>query len=199
MPACPTVAHFTTHFAVLPDPRVERTKRHQLIDILVIALCATVCGADDFVAITDWGRAKRNWLQERLGLELKNGIPSHDTFGRVFARLDPHAFAPCFVAWTQAVKTHTKGQVIALDGKQLRHSFDTASNKAALHLVSAWAAKSRLVLAQAKVEQESNEITAVPKLLELLDIQGCIVTLDAMGCQKAVAKQIVAQGGDYVR
>ncbi len=114
MPACPTVAHFTTHFALLPDPRVERTKRHQLIDILVIALCATLCGADDFVAITDWGRAKRNWLQERLGLELKNGIPRHDTFGRVFARLDPPAFAPCFVAWTQAVKTHTKGQVIAL-------------------------------------------------------------------------------------
>ena len=137
MPACPTAAHFTTHFAALPDPRVERTKRHQLIDILVIALCATLCGADDFVAITDWGRAKRNWLQERLGLELKNGVPSHDTFGRVFARLDPHAFAQCFVAWTQAVKTHTKGQVIALDGKQLRHSFDTASNKAALHLVSA--------------------------------------------------------------
>jgi len=169
MPGCPTAARFTTHFAALPDPRVERTRRHQLIDILVIALCATICGADDFVAMSDWGRIKKDWLQQRLGLELKNGIPSHDTLGRVlrpppvavFARLDPNAFAQCFVAWTKALHTHTAGQVIALDGKQGRRSFDTASGKAALHLVSAWATKSRLVLAQAAVEQNSNEIVAV--------------------------------------
>jgi predicted transposase YbfD/YdcC len=197
-PASPVSPTFTVHFAALPDPRVERTRRHQLLDILVIALCATLCGADDFVAMAAWGRAKKDWLKERLGLELENGIASHDTFGRVFARLDPQAFANCFVAWTKALHTHTKGQVIALDGKQLRRSFDAASGKAALHLVSAWATKSRLVLAQTKVEENSNEITAVPKLLALLDIEGCIVTLDAMGCQKTIAKQVVEQGGDYV-
>jgi predicted transposase YbfD/YdcC len=198
MPACPTAARFTTHFAALPDPRVQRTRRHQLLDILVIALCATICGADDFVAMSDWGRIKKDWLQQRLGLELKNGIPSHDTFGRMFARLDPNAFAQCFVAWTNALHTHTRGQVIALDGKQLRRSFDTASGKAALHLISAWATKSRLVLAQTAVEQNSNERVAVPQLLTLLDIEGCIVTLDAMGCQKQIARQIKDQGGDYV-
>ncbi len=111
----PISAAFVTHFAALPDPRVERTKRHQLLDILIIALCATICGADDFVAIAAWGQAKKDWLHDRLGLSRENEIPSHDTFGRVFARLDPDAFAQCFLAWTQAIKTHTKGQVIALD------------------------------------------------------------------------------------
>lgn len=200
MPICPTTAaaRFAMHFAGLPDPRVARTRRHQLFDILIIALCATICGADDFVAMAQWGRAKRDWLQQQLGLELRSGIPSHDTFGRVFARLNPEAFARCFVAWTRVLQTHTNGQVIALDGKQLRHSFDTATNKAAVHLVSAWATKNRLVLAQTAVQQNSNEITAVPELLKLLDIQGCIVTLDAMGCQKDIARQIREQGGDYV-
>lgn len=186
------------HFADLPDPRVARTQHHALLDILVIALCALICGADDFVAIARFGQAKQTWLKERLELELPCGIPSHDTFGRVFARLDPMAFADCFVAWTQQLHTRTKGQVIALDGKTLRHSFDTASGKGAIHMVSAWASDSRLVLGQVKVDAKSNEITALPILLKMLDVSGSVVTADAMGCQKAIAQQITEQGGDYV-
>ncbi len=189
---------FIKHFADLPDPRLARTQRHALLDILVIALCALICGADDFVAIARFGQAKQAWLRERLALELPSGIPSHDTFGRVFARLDPTAFADCFLAWTQQMHTQTAGQVIALDGKTLRHSFDTASGKGAIHMVSAWASDSRLVLGQVKVDAKSNEITALPVLLKMLDISGSVVTADAMGCQKAIAQQITEQGGDYV-
>lgn len=184
------------HFADVPDPRVERTRLHALLDILVIAICATICGADDFVAIAAWGRAKEDWLRQRLALP--NGIPSHDTFDRVFRRLDPEAFARCFLTCVEAVRTATDGEVIALDGKRLRHSFDTASGQAAIHMVSAWATENRLVLGQVKVDDKSNEITALPALLRLLDISGCLVTIDAMGCQKAIARQIVEQGGDYV-
>jgi len=186
----------TTCFAVLPDPRVERTRLHALTDILVIALCATLCGADDFVAIAAWGRAQAAWLRQRLALP--HGIPSHDTFDRVFRRLDPEAFARCFVAWVEAVREATDGEVVAVDGKTLRHSFDRASGQAAIHMVSAWATQNRLVLGQRKVAAKSNEITAIPALLALLDLHGCIVTTDAMGCQKEIARQIVAQGGDYV-
>jgi predicted transposase YbfD/YdcC len=186
------------HFLNLPDPRIERSKRHQLVDILIIALCALISGADDFVSIENWGHAKKDWLTDRLGLQLPGGIPSHDTLGRVFARLDPEAFCRCFVAWTKAIKACTGGQVIALDGKELRHSFDTATGKGAIDMVSAWACKSRLVLAQKKVDPKSNEITALPQLLSLLEVAGCIVTIDAMGCQKEIAKQIIQQGGDYV-
>jgi predicted transposase YbfD/YdcC len=186
------------HFAVLPDPRVARTQRHMLLDILVIALCALICGADDFVAIARFGQAKEVWLRERLELELPSGIPSHDTFGRVFAHLDPEAFGHCFLAWTQEMHIQTEGQVIALDGKTLRHSFDAASGKGAIHMVSAWASESRLVLGQVKVDAKSNEITALPLLLAKLDLSGAIVTTDAMGCQKAIAAQITGQGGDYV-
>lgn len=186
------------HFADLPDPRTERAQHHDLIDILVIALCALICGADTFVDIARFGHAKRSWLQERLGLLLPNGIPSHDTFGRVFARLDPNAFGQCFQAWTQALHRQTQGQIIALDGKMLRHSFDTASGKGAIHVVSAWASGSGLVLGQVKVDDKSNEITAVPLLLEMLELAGCIVTTDAMGCQKAIASQVQEQGGEYV-
>jgi predicted transposase YbfD/YdcC len=190
------LSSLTVHFADLPDPRVERTRRHALLDILVIAICATVCGADDFVAIAAWGRAKEGWLRQRLALP--NGIPAHDTFDRVFRRLDPQAFSGSFLAWVQAVRTATDGEVIAFDGKTLRHSFDTASGKAAIHMVSAWATENRLVLGQVKVDDKSNEITAIPALLRLLDISGCLVTIDAMGCQRAIARQIVEQGGDYV-
>jgi predicted transposase YbfD/YdcC len=190
------LASLTRHFADLPDPRVERTRLHLLGDILVIAICATICGADDFVAIAAWGRAQEGWLRQRCALP--HGIPSHDTFDRVFRRLDPEAFAGCFLAWVQAVRTATEGEVIACDGKTLRHSFDTASGKAAIHMVSAWATANRLVLGQVKVDEKSNEIPALPALLRLLDIKGCIVTIDAMGCQKAIARQIVEQGGDYV-
>jgi predicted transposase YbfD/YdcC len=186
----------TEHFAVLPDPRMARTRDHALVDILVIALCAVLCGADSFTEMEAWGRAKETWLRERL--TLPNGIPSHDTFNRVFARLDPVAFTACFQRWTEALREPTQGQVIALDGKTLRHSFDRATGRGALHVVSAWAAENRLVLGQVPVAEKSNEIIALPHLLTLLDVAGCIVTIDAMGCQKEIVRQIVTQGGDYV-
>lgn len=186
------------HFVDLVDPRVERAQRHDLLDILVIALCALICGADTFVDIARFGRAKQSWLQERLGLLLPNGIPSHDTFGRLFARLDPDAFGRCFRAWTQTLHTQTAGQIIALDGKMLRHSFDTASGRGAIYMVSAWAGASGLVLGQVKVDDKSNEITALPLLLKMLDLCGSIVTVDAMGCQKTIAAQVREQEGDYV-
>jgi predicted transposase YbfD/YdcC len=184
------------HFADLPDPRMERTRLHALTDILVIAICAIVCGAEDFVAFEAWGRAQEAWLRQRL--PLPNGIPSHDTFDRVFRRLDPEAFSRCFRAWVDTVREVTAGEVIAFDGKTVRRSFDRASGKAAIHMVSAWATQNRLVLGQVKVDDKSNEITALPALLRLLDINGCVVTIDAMGCQKAIARQIVEQGGDYL-
>jgi len=183
-------------FADLPDPRVERTRWHSLVDLLVIALCAMICGADSFNDFEDWGQAKEAWLRERLALP--HGIPSHDPFNRVFSQLDPEAFTACFLRWVEALREPTQGEIIALDGKTLRHSFDTAGGRGALHVVSAWAATNRLVLGQVKVDDKSNEITALPALLSLLDVQGCIVTMDAMGCQKEIARQIVAQGGDYV-
>ena len=186
------------HFAALPDPRKERTQSHKFMDLLVIALCALIGGAEGFTDMEAFGKAKESWLKERLGLELENGIPSHDTFGRVFAALDPQAFSSCFIAWTQAIQSVTKSEVVAFDGKTLRHSFDTATRKAAIHMVSAWASSRALVLGQVKVEDKSNEITALPALLALLDITGCIVTTDAMGCQKLIAAQIKEQGGEYV-
>ena len=186
------------HFSDLPDPRNGPAQRHALLDILAIALCATICGADTFVDIARFGKAKEAWLKERLGLALPSGIPSHDTFGRVFAEIDPNAFGQCFQAWTQELHRQTAGQLIALDGKMLRHSFDTASGKGAIHMVSAWAGGSGLVLGQVKVDAKSNEITALPLLLAMLDLSGAIVTTDAMGCQKAIAKQVTEQGGDYV-
>jgi predicted transposase YbfD/YdcC len=197
MPA--STASFVEHFAALPDPRTgNNAKLHNLMEILVIALCALLCGAEGFTDMERFGRAKEDWLKERLGLRLENGVPSHDTFGRLFARLDPEAFSACFIAWTQAIRTRTKGGVIACDGKQLRRSFDTAVGQAAIHMVSAWAESNRLVLGQVKVEDKSNEITAIPALLSLLDIEGCIVTCDAMGTQKAIAEQVIEQKGDYV-
>jgi predicted transposase YbfD/YdcC len=193
-----SVSPFVEHFGALPDPRVDRTKRHLLLDILVIALCAVICGAEGWEDMEAFGRAKEPWLRERLGLALPHGIPSHDTFRRVFARLDPTAFGSAFCAWTQTLRLQTEGEVIALDGKTLRHSFDTAAGAAPIHLVTAWAAQNRLVLGQVPVADKSNEITAFPALLALLDLAGCTVTIDAMGCQKEIARQITEQGGDYV-
>lgn len=187
---------FFEHFSDLPDPRIARAKKHLLIEILFIAVCTIICGGESFTDMELFGKAKEAWLRKLLALP--HGIPSHDTFGRVFARLNPQAFGEYFLRWTAALHEATQGEVIALDGKTVRHSFDAATGHAALHLISAWASKSGLTLGQRKVEGKSNEITALPALLKLLDVKGCIVTLDAMGCQKELADQIVEQGGDYV-
>lgn len=192
----PAPTSLAAHFSHLPDPRVRRTRRHALVDILVITLCAVICGADDWVAIAHFGRAKRKWF--RRFLALPHGIPSHDTFGRVFAALDPEAFQRAFLAWVQTLATLLPGDVIAVDGKTLRRTFDTASDTAAIHMVSAWATAQGLCLGQIKTAAKSNEITAIPKLLELLALAGRIVTIDAMGCQTAIARTIHAKGGDYV-
>jgi predicted transposase YbfD/YdcC len=184
------------HFAALEDRRVERTKLHPLVSILVIALCAVICGAESWDEIALFGKAKEAWLTTFL--DLPHGIPSHDTFNRVFAALDPKQFQACFVAWMQAVAEVLPAQVIAIDGKTVRRSHDRANGKAAIHMVSAWASTNRLVLAQVKVDDKSNEITAIPELLRALAIGGCVVTIDAMGCQREIAQQIVEQDADYV-
>ncbi len=190
------VATIEKHFGGVEDPRMDRTKLHKLFDILVIAICAVICGADNWVAVEEWGRAKQAWLSQFL--ELPNGIPSHDTFGRVFSLLDPEQFGNAFLSWMQAVAEVTQGQVVALDGKQLRGSHDAELGKRAITMVSAWATANHLVLGQLKVDEKSNEITALPKLLKLLELHGCIVTIDAIGCQKEIAKTIREQGADYI-
>lgn len=184
------------HFSGLEDPRIERNKLHPLLNILVIAICAVICGAENWVDVALYGNLKKEWLEQYL--DLSNGIPSHDTFGRVFRRLQAEAFQACFLAWVKAIHQITHGQVIAIDGKELRRSMDQTLGKRAIHMVSAWASDNRLVLAQQKVDAKSNEITAIPALLEMLEIAGCIVTIDAMGCQTEIAQQIVDQKGDYV-
>jgi predicted transposase YbfD/YdcC len=186
------------HFASLEDPRVERTKLHALLSIVTIALCAVISGAESWDDIEEFGRAKAEWLKSFL--DLPNGIPSHDTFNRVFQALDPKQFQACFLSWTRAVAGVLSG-VIALDGKTLRGSHGQPNDKAAkqsIHLVSAWAAQNRLVLAQVKVDEKSNEITAIPELLRALVLEGCIVTIDAMGTQREIAELIIERKGDYV-
>jgi len=187
---------FMDHFSKLPDPRVDRTKLHRLLDILVITLCAVISGAEGWSDIAQYGLARQDWLETFL--ELPHGIPSEDTFSRVFARLDSEAFGRCFAEWTRSIKKATGAQVVSIDGKSLRHSFYTATGKASIQMVSAWANESRLVLAQQKVDAKSNEIKAIPALLDLLDLEGCIVTIDAMGTQKDIAEQIIAKKADYV-
>jgi predicted transposase YbfD/YdcC len=167
-----------------------------LSDILFIAICTVACDGEGFTDMEVFGRAKQEWLRKYL--ELPGGIPSHDTFGRVFSIIDPEAFTECFVNWTQAIHVATAGEVVALDGKTVRHSFDTATGKSALHLVSAWASENGLALGQVKVDDKSNEITAIPKLLEMIDVKGRIITTDAMGCQKDIVKRIIEKKGDYV-
>jgi predicted transposase YbfD/YdcC len=184
------------HFADLPDPRQRQNREHNFIDILVIAICAAICGADDWVAVEQFGCAKQSWFESFL--ELPSGIPTHDTFWRVFRHLDAEQFQACFIAWISSVQELTAGEVIAVDGKQLRRSHDAPAGKAAIHMVSAWATANSLVLGQRKVNEKSNEITAIPDLLEKLEISGCIVTIDAMGCQTKIAETIIAKGADYL-
>jgi predicted transposase YbfD/YdcC len=184
------------HFATLTDPRRDHLKAHRLVDILTIALCAVICGADDWVEVETFGQAREAWL--RTFLALPGGIPSHDTFGRVFARLDPDEFRRCFVSWVQAVVGDPGQQVVAIDGKTLRRSHDRRAGKDALHLVSAWATISGVVIGQVATHAKSNEITAIPVLLRLLALEGAVVTIDAMGCQTAIAAQLVEQRADYV-
>jgi len=190
------VATIAEHFRGVQDPRVERTKEHPLVNIIVIAICGVICGADSWVDIEHFGQAKAEWLAQFL--ELENGIPAHDTFGRVFARLDPEEFQAGFVSWIQAVSQITAGEIVAIDGKQLRRSHDGRLGKKAIYMVSAWAVGNHLVLGQRKVDEKSNEITAIPKLLKMLALAGCIVTIDAMGCQTDIAAEILAQDADYV-
>jgi predicted transposase YbfD/YdcC len=187
-------ARIQDHFAELSDPR-RREVMYPLVNVVVIAICAVICGADDFVAIARFGRTKREWLERFL--DLKGGIPSHDRFNAIFAALRPAEFESCLLSWISAVQEITAGQVIAIDGKTLRRSFDAASSKAAIHMVSAWATANHISLGQVVVDAKSNEITAIPKLLEMLDLSGALVTIDAMGCQTEIAQQIVAGGADY--
>ncbi len=187
---------FQAAFADLEDPRMDRTKEHCLLDIVAIALCAVICGADSWVAVEEFGKAKQTWL--RTFLALPNGIPSHDTFGRVFAALDAEQFQQGFLRWVRAVWPARAGEVIAVDGKTLRGSHARGLGKDAIHLVSAWAGHARLVLAQRKIDDKSNESMAIPEVLQLLELEGCTVTIDAMGCQTAIAKQIVQQHANYV-
>jgi predicted transposase YbfD/YdcC len=184
------------HFEALQDPRVERTRKHQLLDVIAIALCAVIGGADSWTDVEDYGKAKQDWLKGFLALP--HGVPSHDTFGRVFAALDPGQFRDCFAAWVAAVTQRLGLKQVAIDGKTLRGSHDRANGLAALHLVSAWATAAHLTLGQVAVDDKSNEITAIPLLLELLDLQGALVTIDALGCQTAIAEDIRVYGGDYL-
>ena len=192
-------ASLPAHFAARTDPRAERGRNHPVLTVLTIALCAVIGGADSWVEVVQFGKAKREWFAGFL--DLSHGIPSHDTFGNVFAALDPDQFHACFLAWVQAAVTQTAGAVIAVDGKTARRSHDRGAGKAAIHTVSAWASANGIVPGQVKTDAKSNGITAIPALLDLLDLlllKGGIVTIDAMGCQTAIARQIVTQGGDSV-
>src|SRR5271154_2453268 len=196
MPRDTTLELFAPFFVNLSDPRLDRTRRHALLNIIILAVCGTRAGADGWAEIERYGRAKLDFFREFL--DLPHGIPSHDTFGRVFARLKPDALLPCIHRWLAALGRAVAGEVVAIDGKTLRGSFDTAAEQSPLHLVSAWATAARLVLGQVACDAKSNEITAIPLLLELLDLRGAIVTIDAMGCQTKIAAAIRGRGADYV-
>ena len=186
---------FESFFENIDDPR-HHNKLHKLIDVLVIAICAVVAGADTYEQIENFGKKRFKWLSKFL--ELPRGIPSHDTFGRIFERMNPQEFQNSFKRWIESVTQQTKGQIVAIDGKTLRRSHDKSNNKKAIHMISAWASFNQVVLGQLKTEEKSNEITAIPYLLKLLDISGCIITIDAMGTQKNIAKTIIDKGADYI-
>ena len=192
--ATPAPVSLLACFAQLTDPRVDRTRAHRLLDILVIGICTLLCGGESFNDMEDFGAAKHEWF--KTFLELPNGIPSHDTFNRVFSALAPDRFLDCFLRWTQSLRTAVTQEIVALDGKALRRALDQGA--ALPYIVSAWAVENGLVLGQLKVAEKYNEITAVPKLLRVLELAGCIVTLDAMGCQKKIAKEIIEADADYV-
>lgn len=185
-----------THFADISDPRTGNAIRHDLLEMIVVALCAVICGADSWVDVERFGKAKEDWF--RGFLRLQAGIPSHDTFGRLFARLDTEEFLACLQRWIATLQQSMQGQSVAIDGKTLRRSFDRAGGQRALHVVSAWSNHLRITLAQVAVDSQGNEITAVPKLLEWLELQGAIVTLDAMHCQRKTLATIRQRGADYV-
>lgn len=192
----PETPSLLEYFVDLPDPRIDRCKEHELIDIIAIAILAAICGAEHFTEMEEFGIAKTKWL--KTFLKLPNGIPSHDTFARVFARLKPSAFQERFVHWVQAIAETTSGEIVAIDGKTARRSHNREAGQGPLHLVSAWATNNRVVLGQVKVDEKSNEISAVPELLRLLELKGCIVTADALDTQKETACEIREQGADYV-
>jgi len=194
MPTKPS-ACIQDHFANLTDPR-RRKVTYPLVNIVTIAICAVICGADDFVAIAKFGRAKRKWLSQFL--DLKEGIPSHDRFNAILAAIKPAEFEACLLSWITALYEITDGQLVAIDGKTLRRSFDAATSKSAIHMVSAWATANHISLGQVTVDEKSNEITAIPKLLKMLEISGSLVTIDAMGCQTEIAQTIIDSNADYV-
>lgn len=189
---------FLEHFSDLKDPRLKthRNFRYNLTDVLVITILASICGADGWVEVYAFGLAKESWL--RTFLELPNGIPSPDTFARIFARLEPNAFESCFAQWIASLSIDLRQEIIALDGKTVRGSGNKRQGHPAIHLVSAWATQNRMMLAQVKTAEKSNEITAIPQVLKMIDIKEAIVTIDAMGCQTKIASQIIRQGADYV-
>ena len=189
-------ANLVKHFEDLPDPRTGNAKVHIFLEILVIAILAVICGADGWSDVELFGKNKKAWL--KTFLELPKGIPSHDTFGCVFAKIKPEEFQKRFMEWVRAVEQLTAGQVIAVDGKKLRRSHNYSAGKAAIYMVSAWATENQLVLGQTKVAEKSNEITAIPELLRLLDISGCIVTIDAIGTQTEITETVIEGGGDYL-
>lgn len=193
-PRLPKTRAIIEYFEEVPDPRMDRTRDHKLVDILVIGLCSLLTGGEGFTDMHVFGRAKRDWLKKFL--ELPSGIPSHDTFNRVFSAIDPQAFLECFVQWVQAICPALSGEVVAIDGKALRRALDEGASIP--YIVSAWASQAGLVLGQVKVDDKSNEITAIPELLRALELTGCIVTIDAMGCQKEIAAQIADKKADYV-
>jgi predicted transposase YbfD/YdcC len=190
------IGRITEYFGKVRDPRIGNATRHKLIDIIVIAVCAVICGANSWAEVELFGKSKSGWL--KTFLELPHGIPSHDTFGRVFALIDPEEFRNSFLEWVKTIRRLTRTEAIAIDGKQLHGSKDAAKGQSAIDLVSAWATASELVLGQVKVDDKSNEIPAIPELLKLLDIEGCLVTIDAIGTQTEIAENIVDRGGDYL-